>query len=79
MLTEEILPALEKLKKEKVDYVRWQDASTNLERLKRYVIAHEYTSKVEYVLLYGSVSVLEIGFCVYAPSLHVFWLYIHST
>lgn len=50
MLAEEILPALEKLKKEKVDYLKWQDAASNLDRLKRYVIAHEYTTKVEYVV-----------------------------
>ena len=50
MLAEEILPALEKLKKEKVDYLQWQDASSNLDRLKRYVIAHEYTTKLQCVV-----------------------------
>jgi hypothetical protein len=42
VLSEDIVPALEKLRKEKQLYNEWQDASSKLDRLKRFVIAHNY-------------------------------------
>lgn len=42
VLHEDIMPALEKLRKEKVQYMEWQNASANLEKLERFCVAYKY-------------------------------------
>lgn len=42
MLTEDISPALDKLRREKVQYMEWQKASDSLDRLRRYCVAYRY-------------------------------------
>jgi structural maintenance of chromosome 2 len=42
VLTEDIIPALEKLRKEKVQYQEWQSATANLDRLRRFCVAFRY-------------------------------------
>lgn len=42
VLSEDIMPALDKLRKEKVQYMEWQNASANLERLERFCVAFKY-------------------------------------
>jgi structural maintenance of chromosome 2 len=43
LLDDEILPALEKLRKEKTQYVQWANGNQELDRLKRFCAAFEYT------------------------------------
>ncbi|CAI9097454.1 OLC1v1033885C1 [Oldenlandia corymbosa var. corymbosa] len=42
LLDQEILPALEKLRKERMQYRQWADGSAELDRLRRFCIAYEY-------------------------------------
>ncbi|KAA3458149.1 structural maintenance of chromosomes protein 2-1-like isoform X2 [Gossypium australe] len=42
LLDEEILPALEKLRKEQMQYVQWSDGNVELDRLKRFCVAYDY-------------------------------------
>ncbi|XP_077223831.1 structural maintenance of chromosomes protein 2-1-like isoform X2 [Tasmannia lanceolata] len=42
LLDQEILPALEKLRKERVQYMKWANGSTELDRLRRFCIAYEF-------------------------------------
>ncbi|KAL6541728.1 Structural maintenance of chromosomes protein 2-2 [Orobanche gracilis] len=42
LLDQEILPALEKLRKERTQYMQWANGNAELDRLKRYCIAYEY-------------------------------------
>ncbi|THF99679.1 hypothetical protein TEA_008122 [Camellia sinensis var. sinensis] len=42
LLGQEILPALEKLKKERMQYMQWSDGNAELYRLKRFCVAFEY-------------------------------------
>ncbi|XP_058110794.1 structural maintenance of chromosomes protein 2-1-like isoform X2 [Magnolia sinica] len=42
LLDQEILPALEKLRKERVHYMQWANGNTELDRLRRFCIAYEY-------------------------------------
>ncbi|KAF5457688.1 hypothetical protein F2P56_021772 [Juglans regia] len=42
LLDQEILPALEKLRKERTQYMQWANGNAELDRLKRFCIAHEY-------------------------------------
>ncbi|KAG9134427.1 hypothetical protein Leryth_022382 [Lithospermum erythrorhizon] len=42
LLDQEILPALEKLRKEKMQYMQWANGNAQLDRLKRFCIAYEY-------------------------------------
>ncbi|KAI3815898.1 hypothetical protein L1987_15581 [Smallanthus sonchifolius] len=42
LLDQEILPALEKLRKERVQYMQWSNGNAELDRLKRFCIAYEY-------------------------------------
>ncbi|KAK9699990.1 hypothetical protein RND81_08G209200 [Saponaria officinalis] len=42
LLDQEILPALEKLRKERMQYVQWANGNAELDRLKRFCIAYEY-------------------------------------
>ncbi|CAJ1978139.1 unnamed protein product [Sphenostylis stenocarpa] len=42
LLDQEILPALEKLRKEKTQYMQWANGNAELDRLRRFVIAFEY-------------------------------------
>jgi structural maintenance of chromosome 2 len=42
VLTEDIMPALDKLRKEKVQYMEWQNATASLDRLRRFCIAYRY-------------------------------------
>jgi structural maintenance of chromosome 2 len=44
VLEEEILPALEKLRKERASYMQWVASSENLDRLRRFCIAHEFAA-----------------------------------
>lgn len=43
LVDQEILPALEKLRKERMQYMQWANGNDKLERLKRFCIAYEYT------------------------------------
>jgi structural maintenance of chromosome 2 len=43
VLSEDIMPALDKLRKEKAQFMEWQNASANLERLERFCVAYKYT------------------------------------
>ena len=42
VLTEDIMPALDKLRKEKSQFTEWQNASSNLDRLRRFCVAYRY-------------------------------------
>ncbi|KAG7014830.1 Structural maintenance of chromosomes protein 2-1 [Cucurbita argyrosperma subsp. argyrosperma] len=42
LLDKEILPALEKLRKERMQYMQWSNGNADLDRLKRFCIAYEY-------------------------------------
>ncbi|XP_020113555.1 structural maintenance of chromosomes protein 2-1-like isoform X2 [Ananas comosus] len=42
LLDQEILPALEKLRKERMQYMQWANGNAELERLKRFCIAYEF-------------------------------------
>ncbi|GAB4852421.1 Structural maintenance of chromosomes protein 2-2 [Ancistrocladus abbreviatus] len=42
LLDQEILPALEKLRKERMQYMQWANGIAELDRLRRFCIAHEY-------------------------------------
>ncbi|KAG0629403.1 hypothetical protein M758_1G101200 [Ceratodon purpureus] len=44
VLNQDILPALEKLRKERAQYMQWTSGNAQLERLKRFCIAYQYTS-----------------------------------
>ena len=43
VLNEEIQPAVEKLKKQCSDYTEWAELSSCRERLKRFLVAYDYT------------------------------------
>ena len=43
LLEEEILPTIEKLRKERGDYMKWAAGNDSLERLRRFCVAYEYT------------------------------------
>ncbi|CAK8561036.1 unnamed protein product [Lathyrus sativus] len=42
LLDQEILPALEKLRKERTQYMQWANCNAELDRLRRFCIAYEY-------------------------------------
>ena len=42
MLTEDISPALDKLRREKVQYMEWQNATKGLDKLRRFCVAYKY-------------------------------------
>jgi structural maintenance of chromosome 2 len=42
LLDQEILPALEKLRKERTQYMQWANGNAELDRLKRFCIAYEF-------------------------------------
>lgn len=42
LLEDDILPALEKLRKERGEYMRWASANDKLERLRRFCVAYEF-------------------------------------
>ncbi|KAJ9678927.1 hypothetical protein PVL29_020972 [Vitis rotundifolia] len=42
LLDQEILPALEKLRKERMQYMQWANGNAELDRLKRFCIAYEF-------------------------------------
>ena len=42
LLDQEILPALEKLRKERTQYMQWANGNADLDRLRRFCIAYEY-------------------------------------
>jgi len=42
LLDQEILPALEKLRKERLQYMQWANGNAELDRLRRFCIAYEY-------------------------------------
>ncbi|PSR93333.1 Structural maintenance of chromosomes protein like [Actinidia chinensis var. chinensis] len=45
LLDQEILPALEKLRKERMQYMQWANGNAELDRLKRFCIAYEYVQE----------------------------------
>eukprot|EP00889_Picochlorum_renovo_P003508 jgi/Picre1/30538/NNA_005901.t1 len=47
VLSEDIMPALDKLRREKVQYMEWQNASSKMERLQRFCVAYKYTEAKE--------------------------------
>lgn len=42
LLDQEILPALEKLRKERMQYMQWANGNAELDRLRRFCISYEY-------------------------------------
>lgn len=42
VLADDILPALERLKRERGDYMEWQAANAKLDRLRRFCVAFQY-------------------------------------
>lgn len=50
VLAEEILPALERLRKEKGNYMQYQAAEATLDRLKRFVHGYHYVSALKHAL-----------------------------
>ncbi|EEH50983.1 condensin complex component [Micromonas pusilla CCMP1545] len=44
LLEEEILPTIEKLRKERGDYMKWASGNDALERLRRFCVAYEYAN-----------------------------------
>ncbi|KAM0935809.1 putative structural maintenance of chromosomes protein [Dioscorea sansibarensis] len=42
LLDQEILPALEKLRKERMQYMQWANGNAELDRLKRFCVAYEF-------------------------------------
>lgn len=42
VLEEDIMPALDKLRREKVAFMEWQSATSNLDRLRRFCVAYRY-------------------------------------
>ena len=58
VLSEDIMPALETLRREKVQYMEWQNASSKMERLQRYCVAYKY-SEARTLLLDGEQEVKE--------------------
>lgn len=57
VLDEEVAPTLDKLKKERDAYLRWAQNATDIERLKRFCVAYEYTQYHQH--LSSKASVLE--------------------
>jgi len=47
LLDQEILPALEKLRKERMQYMQWANGNSELDRLKRFCIAYDYVQAVK--------------------------------
>lgn len=47
LLDQEILPAMEKLRKERMQYMQWANGNAELDRLKRFCIAYEYVQAEE--------------------------------
>lgn len=45
LLDQEILPSLEKLRKERMQYMQWANGNAELDRLKRFCIAYEYVQE----------------------------------
>ena len=43
LLEDEILPTIEKLRKERGDYMKWAAGNDSLERLRRFCVAYEFT------------------------------------
>ena len=52
MLSDDIMPALDKLRKEKAQFNDWQNASASLERLERFCVAYKYIEAKRYVKMY---------------------------
>lgn len=50
VLSEDIMPALDKLRREKVQYMEWQNANSKMERLQRFCVAYKYMEAKEYVI-----------------------------
>ncbi|RHY64397.1 hypothetical protein DYB30_008789 [Aphanomyces astaci] len=59
ILAEEITPTLEKLRKEKMNYMQWAANNTEMERLARFCIAYEFT-KAEQVSAKSSTELKDI-------------------
>ena len=54
VLGEEILPALERLRREKGSYMQYQAAEATLDRLRRFVHGYHYVSALKCVILHPS-------------------------
>ena len=46
VLQEEILPALQKLRKERGQYMQWASSGSQLEQLRRFCVAYEYSTSL---------------------------------
>lgn len=51
VLAEDIVPALDKLRKEKGQYMEWQAANANLDRQRRFCVAYHWEEKQKYAPL----------------------------
>lgn len=70
VLNEDILPALEKLRAERSQYMQWQAASAQQDRLKRFCVAYQYHQAEQCALLLlpgGAWPVTVHAECVMAP------------
>lgn len=47
VLSEDILPALDRLRKEKDQYYRWQALTAELDELRRFCIAYKFVQALE--------------------------------
>lgn len=54
VLQQEILPALEKLRKERAAYMEWATSNSEIDQLKRYIIAFEYSELKKIAQGYGT-------------------------
>ena len=59
VLSEDIMPALDKLRKEKVQYMEWQNATSKMERLQRFCVAYKYSEAKE-LLRDGETEVKDV-------------------
>ena len=63
VLNEDILPALEKLRREKDQYYQWQAATANLDVLRRFCIAYKHVEAQRYLVQHAS-HVEKLGWIV---------------
>ncbi|KAF5947703.1 hypothetical protein HYC85_013660 [Camellia sinensis] len=59
LLSQEILHALEKLMKERMQYMQWPDGNAELDRLKRFCVAFEYSAVHNAEELKGKISEID--------------------
>ena len=61
VLAEDIVPALDKLRKEKGQYMEWQAANANLDRQRRFCVAYHWEEKQKYAPLHSISLILCQG------------------